>query len=136
MRFPVSDKIRKTVEHRVNHRCEYCQIHSNDMFLSFELDHIIPIKHGGSNDFENLALACPHCNQHKGSDFATIFKNQIIRLFNPRVDKWPDHFEVFNGEINSKSKVGEASIKIFHFNEPDLIILRQLLSKNWSYDPS
>ncbi len=133
MRFFISEKIRKAVAQRANYQCEYCRIHSNDMFLSFELDHIIPIKHGGTSDLENLAFACPHCNQHKGSDFVTISRKQIVRLFNPRVNNWLDHFEVINGEIISKSKIGEASIKIFRFNEADLIILRQILSKTGHY---
>lgn len=97
------------------------------MFLSFEIDHIIPVKHGGANGFDNLAFACPHCNQHKGSDFATIYENEIIRLYNPRIDNWLDHFGIDGAKIVSKSKFGEASIKIFRFNEPDLLILRQIL---------
>lgn len=128
MRQSISEKIRQLVAERANYKCEYCRTHSDDMFLSFELDHIIPFKHGGTNDVENLAFACPHCNQHKGSDFATVFGNEIVRLFNPRLDIWLDHFEVINGEIISKTKVGDASIKIFRFNEPDLLILRQILS--------
>ena len=83
------------------------------MFLSFELDHIIPIKHGGSSDLENLAYTCPHCIPYKGSDFATIFKNEIVRLFNPRSDGWAEHFEIVQGHITSKSKIGEASVKKF-----------------------
>lgn len=31
-----------------------------------ERDHIIPRKRGGTNAFENLALACSRCNQSKG----------------------------------------------------------------------
>jgi HNH endonuclease len=127
MRLPVSSKIRKAVEQRANYKCEYCCIHQDDMFLSFELDHVIPLKHRGTNDFENLALACPHCNQHKGSDFATLSGEEIVRLFNPRTDRWSDHFVGINGEIVSKSKIGEASVRVFRFNEPDLIILRQAL---------
>lgn len=74
------------------------------MFLSFELDHIIPIKHGGNSDLENLAYACPHCSQHKGSDFATISKNEIVMLFNPRKEVWVEHFEIVEGHIASKTK--------------------------------
>ena len=133
MRQSISEKTRQLVAERANFKCEYCRIHSNDMFLSFELDHIIPFKHGGTNDMENLAFACPHCNQHKGSDFATISGNEIVRLFNPRLDNWLDHFEIINSEIISKSKVGEASIKIFRFNEPDILILRQILSETGRY---
>lgn len=66
-------------------RCEYCRIHSDYMFLLFEVDPVIPIKHGGTNAVENLAFACPHCNQHKGLDFATILGDEIVRLLIPEL---------------------------------------------------
>jgi hypothetical protein len=133
MRFSISGKTREAVAQRANYKCEYCQVNSDDMFLSFELDHVIPLKHGGTNSLENLAYACPHCNQHKGSDFATILDQEIVPLFNPRIENWADHFIIKDGEIIFRSRIGEASIKIFRFNEPDLIILRQVLMKLGRY---
>lgn len=37
----ISKSTRLEVAKRANHRCEYCHLHEEDMFLSFELDHII-----------------------------------------------------------------------------------------------
>jgi 5-methylcytosine-specific restriction endonuclease McrA len=87
MRRGLSEKLRRLVAERAKFRCEYCQIHSDDMFLSFEIDHIIPLKHGSNDSVDNLAFSCPHCNQHKGSDFATLLDNfeDIEILYNPRV---------------------------------------------------
>lgn len=62
----ISKSTRLEVAKRANHRCEYCHLHEEDMFLSFELDHIIAQKHGGTDGLDNLAYACTHCNQHKG----------------------------------------------------------------------
>ena len=70
------------------------------------------------------------CNRNKGSDLGTILDNseEIIRFFNPRKDKWHNHFKVTeDGMLHPKTLIGEATIKIFGFNHPDSIIERQLL---------
>ena len=36
------------------------------------VEHIVPRMHGGSDDLENLALACIDCNLHKGSNLTGI----------------------------------------------------------------
>lgn len=47
-----------------NQKCAYCGI---DLSSSkYELDHIVPLKHGGSNWINNLAWACRFCNRSKG----------------------------------------------------------------------
>jgi hypothetical protein len=99
------------------------------MFISFEIDHIVAQKHGGGNEIENLAYACPHCNQHKGTDIVTFVDNynDVIRLFNPRIDDWHEHFETTKREVYSETKIGKATIKLLKINDVDLIILRGLL---------
>ena len=57
-----SEQLRWKVAERANFRCKYCRIHQDDMFISFKIDHIVAQKHGGGNEIENLAYACPHCN--------------------------------------------------------------------------
>ena len=105
------------------------------MFLSFEIDHVVSAKHGGGNETDNLAYACPHCNNHKGSDLTTFldFYDDIVILFNPRRHEWAAHFDVFDGEIVAKTRIGQATVKVFRFNEPDLVILRQLLTQSGRY---
>jgi hypothetical protein len=131
MRPSISARVRRLVAERAGHRCEYCRIHENDMFLSFEIDHIASVKHGGGDEAENLAFACPHCNQHKGSDLTTFLDNyaDIVTLFNPRTQPWQDHFDTRNGEIIPKTRIGQATAKLLRVNEPDLLILRQFLAQ-------
>ncbi len=38
-----------------------------------QIEHKIPISRGGSDDLENLALACMHCNASKGTKTAEEF---------------------------------------------------------------
>jgi hypothetical protein len=51
----------------------------------FHVDHVIAVKHGGNTSAENLALACLHCNLHKGTDLASLDPTTglLTRLFNP-----------------------------------------------------
>ncbi|WP_020594600.1 HNH endonuclease [Spirosoma panaciterrae] len=135
MRQALSAKKRRLVAQRAEYRCEYCRVHEDDLFLAFEIDHIISVKHGGGNELENLAYACPHCNNHKGSDLTTFLDSydDIVILFNPRKHKWPTHFDAHNGEIIPKTRIGQATVKVLQLNDPDRVILRQLLTQAGRY---
>ena len=124
----VSETLRNFVIKRANSRCEYCKIHLENSFFTFHLEHIISIKHGGKTVQENLALACPICNLNKGSDVATFIEDieVMIRFYNPRIDKWDEHFTLEStGFISSKSIIGNATVKILNLNHPDSIIERR-----------
>lgn len=43
-------------------RCWWCGKHVGD---TYHVDHVIPISRGGSNNPENLVIACPSCNMRK-----------------------------------------------------------------------
>jgi HNH endonuclease len=102
----IRDSIRKEVFTRAKNRCEYCLIQERFSYVSFHIEHIISIKHGGKTDLANLALACSICNLNKGTDIATVIPESTgpIRFFNPRIDKWDDHFTLeTTGLISSKN---------------------------------
>jgi 5-methylcytosine-specific restriction endonuclease McrA len=46
------------VSHRAAHRCEYCHAPEVIFNFPFEVEHVIPICHKGTDDLANLALAC------------------------------------------------------------------------------
>ena len=65
-------------------------LHQDDSPLAvLHIEHIIPKIHGGSDDLENLALACVDCNLHKGTNLTGIDPqtDAVTRLFHPRRDK-------------------------------------------------
>jgi|GEM_PF-3273097 len=82
--------------------------------LGFHLDHIIPRQHGGLTERNNLALACLHCNRHKGPNLAGLdpANGDIAPLFNPRRDAWSDHFEWHDTELAGKTAVGRVTIRV------------------------
>jgi len=135
MRQYLSNKIRKKVEERAGCRCEYCRMHVDDSELSFSIDHIIAIKHGGGDELDNLAFACPHCNQYKGSDLVTFVDDydNIVLLFNPRKHDWFEHFEAVKGEIIPKTETGKATVKLLQFNTFERLMLRQVLTEIGHY---
>jgi HNH endonuclease len=126
----IPEPIKIAVFKRANHQCEYCLINEKFSFFSFHIEHIISLKHGGKTELDNLALACPICNINKGTDIATILpkSSEPIRFFNPRSEKWSDHFSLEpSGLILPVTPIGEATIKILNLNHPDSIIERKEL---------
>lgn len=130
MKHRISRKLKRQISERAQLRCEYCRVHEHDSFLPFEIDHIVSVKHGGGNELSNLAYACPHCNQHKGTDLTTFLENysDVATLFNPRTHHWNEHFLIENGEIISLTRTGQATVKLLRFNEPERLIFRQALA--------
>src|SRR5690348_6309866 len=130
MGIDISDDLRRRVVERAYRVCEYCLVHENDLFNTCEVDHVISLKHGGKTIMENLATACFHCNRHKGSDVGSIAQStgEFVRFFNPRKDRWSDHFYVNGGRIESFTAIGEATSRILDFNHPDRVLHRNLLA--------
>ena len=44
-----------------------------------QADHRIPLSRGGTNFIENIIPACPRCNQRKGGDTETEFRERLAR---------------------------------------------------------
>ena len=53
---------RDGVRARANNRCEYCLSHQAYVMGRLQVDHVWPIAKGGSDEEENLCLACELCN--------------------------------------------------------------------------
>lgn len=60
--------IRSIVVMRDGYKCRKCgvQAHSrHEASGMFDVDHIIPVAHGGSNHFSNLQTLCKSCHKKK-----------------------------------------------------------------------
>lgn len=55
-------KLAKLVFERDEHKCKYC-----GSTKKLEIDHIVPLAKGGTNDLENLQILCKTCNSRKGA---------------------------------------------------------------------
>ena len=50
---------------QLNPVCKYCGVALQ--WESSTVDHVVPISKGGTNDLQNLVLACKPCNTRKGN---------------------------------------------------------------------
>jgi 5-methylcytosine-specific restriction enzyme A len=69
IKFPIS--VRKYVFDRDNHQCQSCGKTHQESAL--EIDHILALAAGGTNDISNLQTLCKTCNNRKGKHFDNRF---------------------------------------------------------------
>ncbi len=127
--------LRRFVAQRAHGLCEYCLIHEDDTFLGCQVEHIIAEKHGGQTVESNLAFACVFCNRFKGSDIATLAQpsSRLCRLFNPRIDRWADHFLLDVLHIVGRTEIGQATATLLCFNNVDRLLERHTLAAENRY---
>jgi hypothetical protein len=127
--------LRQAVIERAAGRCEYCLYPQEMSFLAFEMEHIVAEKHGGTTTPDNLALACPYCNRFKGTDLGSLDSEsgQLILFFNPRTQRWNEHFRLNGAQIVPLTPEGRVTVAIFQFNHPDRLLERQRLLQAGKY---
>src|SRR5579872_445677 len=116
------------VRDRAARICEYCHMPDAIHPGTFELEHIIAIKHRGPTTLGNLAYACLHCNRHKGTDLAGIdpitSRTKLVRLFNPRRHKWTRHFRWDGPILVGRTAIGRVTVHVLSMNDPVRVQLR------------
>lgn len=71
-RVRIPSVVRTYVLDRDNSQCRSCG--KTDLVASLQIDHIIPLAQGGSNDISNLQTLCSTCNQRKKHHTDTRFR--------------------------------------------------------------
>jgi hypothetical protein len=129
--------LRAAVRTRANNCCEYCLVPDLGTFFSHEPDHIIASQHGGQTVLENLALACIQCNRQKGPNIASVDPEtkRTTALFNPRLDRWVEHFRIDGVHIIGLTPVGRATTALLQFPHPEREEARRNLQAAGSYPP-
>jgi HNH endonuclease len=138
----IPDFLRALVRKRAKYLCEYCLIHEKDTgyrhrIRPSHIDHVIAKKYGGATHEDNLALACAPCSQRKGTNIASIAleTGELVRLFNPRTDRWRDHFRLdLDGiTIVPLTPIGEVTCRILGMNDSARLLERQALRQVGRY---
>jgi len=122
---------RVLVRNRARNCCEYCLLPQDGCSLTHHIEHVIAHQHGGTDDPGNLALACHRCNLRKGPNLTGIdlITGEIVPLFNPRRDRWLDHFRLTGPVIEGVTAVGRTTIKVLSMNDTRRIERRELLGR-------
>ena len=63
----ISKKMRFEVFQKDNFTCQYCGRNKDEDKIKLQLDHIIPLSKGGTDEFSNLTTSCEDCNQGKSN---------------------------------------------------------------------
>lgn len=76
-RKPIGNSLRFKVFNRDRFTCKYCGKQSGaDVIL--EIDHVIPVVKGGTNDIHNLVTACFECNRGKSKKIIDASSVEIM----------------------------------------------------------
>lgn len=128
--------LRNFVRERAGRRCEYCHLHEDDAdFLAFHVEHIVAKQHGGTDDPEILCYACSECNWAKGPNLAGMLGGKIYPLFNPRREKWTQHFFWDHTTLVGKTKSGIVTVQVLNINDPSRLMLRENLLFEGRFPP-
>jgi 5-methylcytosine-specific restriction endonuclease McrA len=74
-RIPIPNSVRQYIYQRDNYQCQGCGQTQTETTLN--IDHIIPLAKGGSNDMSNLQTLCQTCNQNKKHHLDPRFKRHF-----------------------------------------------------------
>lgn len=117
----IPEATRQIIRERAGFVCEYCHSPERLSASRFTIDHIIPVSLGGSDEIQNLALACRRCNERRYNFIAGFDPEtqEIVPIFNPRQQKWEDHFTwISNGTvIKGITLVGRATCNRLDLND-------------------
>ena len=125
----ISSALRRRVTERASGLCEYCLLHPRDAWFGHQIDPVISRQHGGGMVFANLALACLDCHLAKVSNLEplTSRSGNLIPFFNPRRDRWSEHFNLNGHRIEPISDTGSVTCRILGFNASRRLMERRAL---------
>lgn len=132
----ISKRLRERIRKQADDRCGYCLSPQRLVLGQLEIEHLLPRALGGKDDEDNLWLACRMCNGYKGKQIKAIDPqtDQPAALFNPRKQKWSEHFQWSEdgSMIIGLTPSGRATIEALQLNNPLALTVRlEWVSAGW-----
>jgi len=127
---------RRAVIQRAGGCCEYCRVEKTDETSPFHIDHIVPIKHHGADDVDNLCFSCYQCNAYKGPNMAAAdpLTGKAEFLFDPRRQTWDDHFQInADATLSGKTPEGRVTVAVLKMNDESRVEYRLFAIRHGEY---
>jgi hypothetical protein len=124
-------KQKEAIARRAGECCEYCRSQARFSPDPFSIEHIRPRSKGGTDEDDNLALACQGCNNRKYThvEARDPVSGNLVSLYHPRRQRWADHFswnENFTLVIGL-TPTGRATVELLKLNREGVVNLRRVL---------
>lgn len=124
----ITKHIARSVQERANGCCEYCRSSEWLTGQRFHIDHIVPQSKGGSDELDNLCLACPGCNGSKLNRLLAFDSEsgENVPLFHPRLQQWLAHFiwDAHGTHILRITATGRATVVALKMNRSLSVAVR------------
>lgn len=124
----ISEEVRARVRAQAGDRCGYCLSPQHLVLGWLEMEHLLPTAHGGGDEEANLWLACRLCNGFKSdqTDGLDPVTGRRVPLFNPRRQRWSDHFGWSRDgtQVLGKSACGRATVIALQLNNAIAVTVR------------
>src|SRR5262245_23139688 len=132
----MTDEVCTRVRAQSGGRCGYCLSPQRLVLGWLEIEHIVPKGRGGSDEEENLWLACRLCNNFKACQVDAIDPQTggRVSLFDPRRQQWGDHFFWSSDGTNvlGKTACGRATVLALQLNNWIAVMVRaQWVAAGW-----
>ncbi len=125
----ISETLKVKIRANAGDRCGYCRSLQMYILGVLEIEHIIPKAKQGTDDEDNLWLACRLCNNYKGTQTDAIdpVTTKKVKLFNPRTQRWSKHFEWSDdgAQIIGITACGRATVIGLQLNNVISVTVRQ-----------
>ena len=126
----ISQATRKRLAQQALFRCGYCLTQELVSGVPLTIEHLLPRAKGGGNEEENLWLSCRLCNEAKGvlTDAIDPETGELALLFNPRLQRWADHFSWADGgtTVFGLTPTGRATVSALSLNTEFRVCTRAL----------
>jgi hypothetical protein len=132
----VGKRLRAQVLADAGSRCGYCRSSEEITGAPLEIEHMVPEALGGPTTRANLWAVCRYCNLLKSDRVAVPDPDTgvLVPLFNPRNQRWPDHFvwSVGGLQILGVTPSGRGTVAALALNRALLVRARAYwVSAGW-----